>query len=98
MPFVLLAKVCAAAISRRRNKAPTITSPMINRIAMPEAISTGSSQLGVSRFVGGVEETGNGVVTTACSAGTSVPTAENWEEVFAVAICVPLVTANTPVN
>src|SRR5687767_9141057 len=100
MPFDLpeLLKTWAAATSRLLANALTRTSPMISRTAIPEAISTGNSQLGVARLVGTAEEDGKGVVTKACSEGTSVPTAENEEDAFAVAICVPFVIANTPVN
>ena len=100
MPFDLpeLLKTWAAATSRRLANALTMTRPMIKRMAIPEAISAGSSQPGVARVAGAEEVEGKGVVTTACSAGTSVPTAENEEDALAVAIWVPFVMANTPVN
>ena len=87
-----------AVASRFREKALTITRPMISRSAIPEAIRSGISQPGGARAGVAAEAAGIGVVTIAWPGGTSVPTAENVDEACPVAICVPLVTANTPVN
>src|SRR5215207_967536 len=66
LPFDLLpgfrVRVC---ISRFRENALSITSPMINRTAIPEAIRTVNSQPGAVRVGGAVEKAGTGVVTIA---------------------------------
>ena len=86
------------ALSRFFEKALMITSPIISRIAIPETTKRGSSQPGGVSALGAGAEDGRGVVTIEFPGGTSVPTAENIDEALAVAIWVPFVTANTPVN